>query len=60
MRGELPPFEGSALEVWQEAQRLRGAGIPFHIKPSYPFDLDAPATAFGPPDGRLSDEPTNA
>lgn len=53
IRGELPPFEGSALDVWYEAQHLRSVGIPFSIKPSYPFDLDAPATAFGPPDGRL-------
>lgn len=59
-RGELPPFEGSALDVWHEALRLREAGIPFRIEPRYPFDLDAPATAFGPPDGRLSDETANA
>jgi len=53
IRGELPPFNGSALEVWHEAQRLRNVGIPFHIEPSYPFDLDQTLTAFGPPDGPL-------
>lgn len=56
-RGELPPFEGTAHQVWHEAQHLRTAGIPFRIEPDYPFDLDVPATAFGPPDGLLSDEP---
>jgi len=60
IRGELPPFVGSALEAWHEAQRLRAAGIPFHIEPSYPFDLDIPSSAFGPPDGRIPDEPANA
>ena len=29
--GELPPFEGRALEIWHEASRLRAAGHPlFH------------------------------
>jgi hypothetical protein len=51
--GELPPFEGSALEIWHEAHRLRDAGISFRIEPNYPYDLDEPTTAFGPPDGRL-------
>ena len=54
-RGDLPPFVGSALEVWYEAQRLRAAAIPFQIEPRYPFDLATPSSAFGPPDGRLSD-----
>ena len=60
VRGKLPPFEGGAHEIWHEAHRLRSAGIPFHIEPNYPFDLDRPETAFGPPDGLLSDETTNA
>ncbi|HEY1121798.1 MAG TPA: hypothetical protein VGE67_09365 [Haloferula sp.] len=60
VRGELPPFEGDAHEIWHEAHRLRNAGIPFHIEPNYPFDLDRPETAFGPPNGPLSDETTNA
>ena len=55
LRGELPPLEGSAHEVWHEAHRLRHAGIPFRIEPNYPFDLNKPETAFGPPDGRISD-----
>ncbi|MEK7949013.1 hypothetical protein [Luteolibacter soli] len=58
-RGELPPFEARAHEVWHEAHRLRDAGIPFRIEPDYPFDLDVPETAFGPPDGHLSDEPAS-
>ncbi|RYD60327.1 MAG: hypothetical protein EOP83_19625 [Verrucomicrobiaceae bacterium] len=56
LRGELPPFEGSAHEVWHEAHRLRDGGIPFRIEPNYPFDLDVPETAFGPPDGPLTDD----
>jgi len=60
VRGELPPFEGSAHEIWHEAHRLRDNGIPFRIEPEYPFDLDRPETAFGPPDGLLSNETTNA
>ncbi len=61
IRGELPPFVGSALETWHEAQRLRGAGIPFQIEPSYPFDLDTPSSAFGIPDGPIiADPPASA
>lgn len=60
LQGELPPFEGGAHEIWHEAHRLRDAGIPFRIEPNYPFDLNKPETAFGPPDGLLSDETANA
>jgi hypothetical protein len=56
IRGELPKFEGSALDVWHEALRLRETGIPFRIEPNYPFVFEEPSTAFGPPDERLSDE----
>ncbi len=52
--GSIPPFEGSALEVWHEAKRLTNEGIPFCIEPSYPFDLNQPENAFGPPDGPIS------
>jgi LSD1 subclass zinc finger protein len=57
IRGELPPFVGCALDVWHEAQRLRDAGVPFHIEPNFPYDLDSPTTAFGPADGRIPDDP---
>lgn len=53
--GELPPIQGRASEIWSEAIKLRAAGIPFSIVPDYPFDLDDPTSAFGPPDGRLPD-----
>lgn len=56
LRGDLPPFQGDAHEVWHEAHRLLEAGIPFRIEPEYPFNLDAPETAFGPPDGRIAGE----
>lgn len=51
--GSIPPFEGNALEVWHEAQRLTNEGIPFCIEPSYLFDLNQPEDAFGPPDGPM-------
>lgn len=57
--GQLPPFTGSALDVWDTALRLRDDGIPFCIEPDFPYNLDSPATAFGPPDGPLSNESAN-
>ena len=51
--GENELTQGSAFDIWNEAQRLRTEGIPFRIEPEFPFDLDNPDSAFGPPDGQI-------
>ena len=50
-------IQGSAWTIWHEALRLRSEEIPFRIEPEFPFDLDDPTTAFGPPDGPLPGPP---